>query len=377
MASVVGDRVRETSTSTGTGTITLLGAVANFRAFSSIATANGDTFFYAIVHQSVSEWEVGVGERLSSTTFQRNTILSSSNGGLAVSFSAGTKDVFMTLPADNTVLVLPTGVANVERLAVNVTNQPDGTDVLQGVSANNSASSRNLRAITANISNTANTGTEGSYYGVDAAIVVNGGGMTLGDARVVNAAFTNSAGDELTDGAAFFADVNIGGNVTGSFHAFTVSNVFPGTPGTANIISVFHAPQNATGGPSQMGLYIEENYNVIRGAIEYLINAYAADTTITDLHNLVFLDATSNDVTYDISTVPAQSGRIIRVKRTDTTAFKCTIDSGSGNLIDDFRTFSLEGYQSVDLAFFSGKWNIVSEYDPNPADVMFLVNNCR
>jgi hypothetical protein len=97
MALVVKDRVQETSTTTGTGTFTLAGAVTGFQSFSAIG--NGNTTYYAIV--GGSEWEVGVGTyTLSGTTLARNTILESSNGGTAVNFSAGTKNVFCTYPAE-------------------------------------------------------------------------------------------------------------------------------------------------------------------------------------------------------------------------------------------------------------------------------------
>ena len=97
MALVVKDRVQETSTTTGTGTITLAGAVTGFQSFSVIGNAN--TTYYAIV--GGTEWEVGLGTYTSSgTTLSRTTILESSNGGTAVNFSAGTKNVFVTYPAE-------------------------------------------------------------------------------------------------------------------------------------------------------------------------------------------------------------------------------------------------------------------------------------
>ena len=97
MALVVKDRVQETSTTTGTGTFTLAGAVAGFQSFSVISNAN--TTYYAIVMGS--EWEVGLGTYTSSgTTLSRDTILESSNSGSAVNFSAGTKNVFVTYPAE-------------------------------------------------------------------------------------------------------------------------------------------------------------------------------------------------------------------------------------------------------------------------------------
>ena len=104
MAFVIKDRVKETTTTTGTGTVTLLGAVSGFEAFSAIGNTN--TTYYAIVHQSADEWEVGIGTyTLSGTTLARTTVLSSTNSDAAVDFAAGTKDVFVTCPADKAVYV--------------------------------------------------------------------------------------------------------------------------------------------------------------------------------------------------------------------------------------------------------------------------------
>lgn len=99
MAFVLADRVKETSTTAGTGTFTLAGAVTGFQSFSAVG--NGNSTFYCIASQSLSEWEVGVGTYTSSgTTLSRDTVLSSSSGGSKVSFSAGTKDVFVTYPSE-------------------------------------------------------------------------------------------------------------------------------------------------------------------------------------------------------------------------------------------------------------------------------------
>jgi len=102
MALVVKDRVKETTTTTGTGTITLAGASTGFQSFSVIG--NGNTTYYTIAGQTVAEWEVGIGTYTSSgTTLARNTVLASSNSGSLVNFSAGTKDVFVTYPAEKAV----------------------------------------------------------------------------------------------------------------------------------------------------------------------------------------------------------------------------------------------------------------------------------
>ncbi|HYQ42764.1 MAG TPA: hypothetical protein VER11_12375 [Polyangiaceae bacterium] len=88
------DRVRETSTTAGTGALTLAGAAAKSRTFSSVLATN-DTCFYAVQSQSAEEWEVGVGKLTAATTFSRDVVLSSSNASALVNFSAGTKDVFL------------------------------------------------------------------------------------------------------------------------------------------------------------------------------------------------------------------------------------------------------------------------------------------
>ena len=102
MALVLADRVRETTTVTGTGTATLLGAVSGYQSFAAVGNAN--TTYYVIANQSASEWEVGIGTYTASgTTLSRDTVLSSSNSGSLVNFSAGTKDVFVDYPAGRAV----------------------------------------------------------------------------------------------------------------------------------------------------------------------------------------------------------------------------------------------------------------------------------
>lgn len=102
MPFVLADRVQETTTSTGTGTVTLAGAVAGFQSFSAIG--NGNTTYYAIVHTTQNEWEVGLGTyTLSTTSLSRTTVIASTNSGNPVSFSAGTKNVFCTYPAGRSV----------------------------------------------------------------------------------------------------------------------------------------------------------------------------------------------------------------------------------------------------------------------------------
>lgn len=100
MALVLKDRVKETSTTTGTGTLTLAGAAEGYQSFSAVG--DGNVTYYAIV--GGTEWEVGLGTYTASgTTLSRDTVFESSNAGSAVNFSAGDKDVFVTLPAERAV----------------------------------------------------------------------------------------------------------------------------------------------------------------------------------------------------------------------------------------------------------------------------------
>ncbi len=104
MALVLDDRVKETSTTTGTGTLNLSGAVSGFQTFVA-GVGDGNTTYYAIVNRDEDEWETGVGTvtDASTDTLARTTVIASSNSDSAVDFSAGTKDVFTTLPASKAV----------------------------------------------------------------------------------------------------------------------------------------------------------------------------------------------------------------------------------------------------------------------------------
>ena len=107
MSLVLADRVRQTTTSTGTGTITLDGSVAGFQSFAVIGNAN--TTYYTIA--GGTQWEVGIGT-YSSGTLARTTVISSSTGS-KLDLAAGTKDVFVTLPAENTVTSIASADASI------------------------------------------------------------------------------------------------------------------------------------------------------------------------------------------------------------------------------------------------------------------------
>lgn len=100
MAFVVADRVKVTSTTTGTGTYTLGSASTGFQDFTVIG--DGNTTYYTATDGT--NWEVGIGTYTASgTTLSRDAILSSSNSDNAVNWSAGSRDIFVTYPAERSV----------------------------------------------------------------------------------------------------------------------------------------------------------------------------------------------------------------------------------------------------------------------------------
>ena len=102
MALVILDRAKETTTTTGTGSVTLLGAVTGSQSLAGVG--NGNTTYYCIADQSGANWEVGVGTySTTGPTLSRTTVLASSNAGALVTFTAGTKDVFITYPAERAI----------------------------------------------------------------------------------------------------------------------------------------------------------------------------------------------------------------------------------------------------------------------------------
>lgn len=130
MALVLADRVQDLTTTTGTGTVTLAGTPpAGYQSFGA-AIGNGNTTYYTI--NGGSEWEVGIGTYISaSTALSRDTVLSSSNSGSLVDFSAGTKTVFVTYPAEKSVNQDAAGNVNISitgnaATATRATNLYDG-----------------------------------------------------------------------------------------------------------------------------------------------------------------------------------------------------------------------------------------------------------
>ena len=139
MALVLKDRVKETSTTTGAGTFTLAGASTGYQSFAAIG--DGNTTYYCIAGQANSEWEVGIGTYTSAgTTLARTTVLANSAGTqpTALTFSVGTKDVFVTYPSSYSfgtaqTLAVGSGGTGATTLTANNVLLGNGTSALQVV----------------------------------------------------------------------------------------------------------------------------------------------------------------------------------------------------------------------------------------------------
>ena len=189
MALVVNDRVKETSTTTGTGTFSLAGAESGFESFVA-GIGNSNTTYYAIVNEN-GEFEVGLGTvtDASPDTLSRDTIISSSNSDSAVNFSAGTKDVFCTLPASKAVIEdANSDVTLPADLNVSVDLDVDGLTTTDG------------------LTNAGNFSTDGGTIKLDGNYPVGSSNVALGNTALDsvasgganNVAIGNNAGTALT-----------------------------------------------------------------------------------------------------------------------------------------------------------------------------------
>lgn len=103
MAYKIFPRIEETSTTTGTGNITVSGATTGNQAFSARYSV-GDTFpgYIEAIDGSgnlTGEWETGLYTYSATNTITRTAVVYSSNADALVSFSSGSKRVFVDIDA--------------------------------------------------------------------------------------------------------------------------------------------------------------------------------------------------------------------------------------------------------------------------------------
>jgi hypothetical protein len=297
MALVLADRVKETTTSTGTTAITLAGAATGYQTFSS-AVGNANTTYYTIADQTGANWEVGIGTYTSSgNTLSRDTILASSNAGSLVTFTAGTKDVFVTYPAERALY----------------TGGPLGTP--------SSGTLTNATGYTyANLSGTVptwNQNTTGTAAGLSATLSIASGG-------------TNSTATPTAGGA---------GYGTGTAHAYTAA----GTAGQVLTSNGAAAPTwtTASGGGSTKTISNKTGaYTVVSGDLGTIINCTANSFTVS-LTAAATLGAGFTCTIWNTS---------------NTSTHAITIDPAGAETIDGVATLILRRGEGVDIVCDGTNW---------------------
>ena len=198
MALILQDRVRETTNTTGTGTFTLLGAVTGYQSFSVIG--NGNTCFYACADQGGPNWEVGLGT-YSSGTLARTTVLSSSNSGSLVNFTAGTKDVFVTQPSEKAVYL--DGSGNITPSSVGPLTVSSLTDSGLTSGRVTYATTGGLLTDSANMTFNGTTVTMANDASISGLTVGKGGGSVSGNTVVGNSAMSSNTSGTHNTGFGF------------------------------------------------------------------------------------------------------------------------------------------------------------------------------
>jgi hypothetical protein len=197
MALIVKDRVQETSSTTGTGTLTLSGAVSGFQTFSS-TIGNGNTTYYTITDGV--NWEVGIGT-VAAGTLSRDTVLSNSLGTTAlITFAAGTKNVFVTYPADKAVTI-----DGVQTLTNKTLTSPTLTAPVLGTPASGTLTNCTFPTLNQNTTGTAAnvTGTVAiANGGTNSTATPTAGGVTYGTGTAYAITAAGTAGQILQSNGA-------------------------------------------------------------------------------------------------------------------------------------------------------------------------------
>jgi len=264
MALILKDRVKETTSTTGTGAISLGGAVANFQAFSAVLS-DTDTTYYAIIDVTNSDYEIGLGTYSSGgNTLARTTILESSNGGSAVSFGAGSKNVFIAYPAEKSVYLDDSNQLVINSTAV--TSTPAELNILDGVTAT-TAELNILDGVTA-------TTAEINYLDV----------TTLGTTEASKAVTADSNAKVTFIGTTSVAEmiekVDISTSTTGTINFDFLSQAvqFYNTDQTANRTINFRGDgSNSLDSIMAIGESMTAAVLMKQGATAYYLNAYQID----------------------------------------------------------------------------------------------------
>jgi len=234
MALVLADRVKETSGTTGTGDLSLAGATTGFQRFAD-AIGDGNTTYYAVSLVAGGEFEIGLGTYLAATnSLRRDTILDSSNAGVAVNFSTGTKDVFVVYPANRAVVVDGSTVDIPNSATVPLTG--GGTGASSASAARGNLGLGDIATQDANSVNIDGGAIDGATLGGNSQVTItsadiNGGtidGVKIGETTTDSGKFTSV---EASSG--FTGDLD--GNVTGQVSDISNHDTDDLSEGTSNL----------------------------------------------------------------------------------------------------------------------------------------------
>ena len=234
MSLVLADRVKETTSSTGTGTITLGGAVLGFQSFSVIG--NNNTTYYTI--SGGTQWEVGIGTYYGGT-LARTTVIASSTGS-KLDLAAGSKDVFVTYPAEKSVnqdannrVLIPytSGITDTGSLNVGSATLHTDSGVIAGFTA-----SEPLYLYTS-LQNTDSGVTSYASYAVN-----DGGHTAYGELGINNANYSYSTAGFPNNGfsipLATFVESYGGPLVLGSWDNQKISFIVNGAYSTTDVMTI-------------------------------------------------------------------------------------------------------------------------------------------
>ena len=302
MTLVLKDRVKEQTTTTGTGTVTLGGAVSGFEAFSAVG--DGNTTYYAIVHQTADEWEVGLGTYTAAgTLLSRDTILESTNSDAAVNFSAGTKDVFVTYPSDKAIYADGSGNVGIG------TSSPDAAAKLD-------VNGQVLVRSTGAAPDTTPGGQYGFYIQPDSTGTVNLMSYSSGGSTDIQF-FTNSGGAAAVNAMTIDSSGNVGIGVTPTYRleiGGVTESIFRNTGG-----SVQSAVYSSGGGSQgQFGTFSAHPTVLITGGTEKVR---------IDSSGNVGIGTSSPGTPLHVEGAAAANNLAIRVINTDTSGWS-TIQMG-------------------------------------------------